>query len=393
MESLQKFALLQEASEFDVEETPRLLRRGTGQKERCYRIDGVSIPITHASLPAGGTIPLLKAMMTSACERDCHYCAFRAGRNTPRYTFEPDELADVFIRFHQLGIAKGLFLSTGIINGGVQSESRLLDVVAILRRKKNFTGYIHIKIMPGAERDQVYQAMLLADRVSVNLEAPSAARLRAIAPRKDFEKELFQRLLWMDEIRRTQSPEKAWRGRWPSSTTQFVVGPAGESDIELLHASDRLFHDFQLSRTYFMAFRPQIDTPLENHPAEDPLRQVRLYQASFLLRDYGYQFEDLAFTDTGALPLHRDPKIVAAELLLQDQPVGINTAPRELLLRVPGIGPRSVERILRERRYGRIQDLSSLARLGVSTARAAPYLHFNGSRPSYQLPLNLSFAS
>jgi len=387
MESLWKLAKSIEAARFDAEDTPQLMRCSSTSKEQSYRIDGVPIPVTKASLPNGHVIPLLKAMLTTACERNCHYCAFRAGRDTRRFSFSPDELASTFMQFYRLGIAKGLFLSTGILNGGIRAEDRLLDTIAILRRKHRFQGYIHIKIMPGAEKDQVYEAMLLADRVSVNLEAPGPEYLQKIAPRKDFQRELIQPILWMDEIRKTRSPQRAWKQRWPSSTTQFVVGPAGETDVDLLQLSASLFQTYHFSRTYFMAFTPIEGTPLETHPAEDPRRQQRLYQASFLLRDYGYHFEELPFLASGKLPIHEDPKIAAARTTLKDAPVGVNTADRECLLRVPGIGPRSAERILQERRRARIRDVSHLYKLGVSIQRAAPYIHFNGTRPSYQMAL------
>lgn len=393
MNVLNKLALLQEASAFDMEDSPQLLRPTPGSKERSYHIDGVTIPVTRASLPNGNTIPLLKTMLSNRCDRNCHYCAFHAERKAPRYSFQPEELADVFMHFYELKIAKGLFLSTGIAGGSVQAESRMLEVLEILRIKKQFKGYIHIKIMPGAEREQIHQAMLLADRVSINLEAPNAARLKTIAPNKDFERELFTRLVWIDDIRRTESPEKAWKGQWPSSTTQFVVGPAHETDLELLSLAERLFLDFHFSRTYFMAFRPLPDTPLSEHPAENPLRQLRLYQSSFLMRDYGFRFEELPFTDNGSLPLHEDPKVAAARSMFANGPVSINRAPREVLLRIPGIGPRSAARILRERRHGRIRDVSSLRKMGVSITRAAPFVEFNGSRPSFQLPLPFSTSS
>ena len=386
METLEKLSQSTRSTSFDVEDSPRLLHDTKGAKEQLYSIDGFLIPVTQASLPGGGTIPLLKVMLNTSCERNCRYCAFRAGSNARRFSFTPDELAATFMRFHQLGIAKGLFLSTGIFNGGMRSENLLLETVEILRWKKQFRGYIHLKIMPGAEKEQVHQAMLLADRVSINLEAPSAERLQVIAPRKQFHQELFQPIQWMEEIRQTQTPEKAWNRRWPSSTTQFVVGPAGESDVELLQLSDLLFHQYRFSRTYFLAFKPVMGTPLESHPAENPIRQMRLYQAAYLLRDYGYQFEELPFLENGHLPLEGDPKRIAAQLEFGEQPISINTAPRSQLLRIPGIGPRSVERILKERRDARIGDLSNLRKMGVAIQRAAPFIHFEGTRPSYQLP-------
>ena len=147
------------------------------QTERKAAAKQNALGITHAALPGGGTIPLLKTLLTSACERNCTYCPFRAGRNYRRVTFSPDEMAKAFMDMRRAGVAEGLFLSSGIIGGGVRAQDKLLDAVEILRRKHHFNGYVHLKIMPGAERDQVYRAMQLADRLSVNLEGPTPCLL------------------------------------------------------------------------------------------------------------------------------------------------------------------------------------------------------------------------
>lgn len=155
--------------------------------------------IYYAALPGGRRVPILKTLLTSACERDCLYCAFRAGRDAPRATFNPDELARLFLQLHERGLVEGIFLSSAILGSGPQTQDRLIATAEILRRRYNFHGYIHLKIMPGAERDQVEAAMRLADRVSVNLEAPSSRRLALLAPHKEFRDELFLRLRWIAE--------------------------------------------------------------------------------------------------------------------------------------------------------------------------------------------------
>ncbi len=271
-----------------------------------------SLGVYHAAMPGGKTLPMLKTLLTSACERDCFYCPFRAGRDYRRATFKPGEMANVFNEMNRAGAVDGLFLSSGIAGGGMRTQDRLLDSVDILRRKHHFNGYVHLKIMPGAEKDQVFRAMQLSDRVSINLEAPNAERLPKLAPHKVFFDELLQPLRWADEIRRSQSPMMGWKGKWPSLVTQFVVGGAGESDLEILSTTAALTKQLRLARAYYSAFRPVLNTPLENLPPENPMREHRLYQSSFLLRDYGFDLEDMPFAASGNLPLDVDPKVAWA---------------------------------------------------------------------------------
>lgn len=337
--------------------------------------------IHYAATPGGKRIALLKTLLTSACDRDCFYCAFRAGRDCPRATFTPDELARLFLQLHQRGIAEGLFLSSSILGGGPHTQDRLIAAAEILRQRYGFRGYIHLKIMPGAERDQVAAAMRLANRVSVNLEAPNDRRLAALAPHKQFADELLRRLRWIEELRREMP------GPAPSATTQFVVGAAGESDLELLHVTAFLYRHLGLARAYFQAFRPVPGTPLEAHPPTSPQREHRLYQASFLLRDYGFSVEELPFRPDGNLPLETDPKLAWAREHLAGAPVEVNRAGRETLLRVPGIGPQGADRLIAARRRGRLRDLQDLRALGIAADRAAPFILLDGRRPARQLSL------
>ena len=192
------------------------------------------ISVSDAVLPNGKRISLLKSQLSTICERNCYYCPFRSGRDFQRATFNPEEFAKVFISLYQARIAEGIFLSSGIVKNGVFTQDKLIDTADILRKKLDFRGYIHLKIMPGAEFSQVERAMQLADRVSINLEAPTSDRLEKLAPRKQFVEELMQPLKWIQQIRRTQSPQKGWNKRWPSSVTQFVISAVGETDMELM---------------------------------------------------------------------------------------------------------------------------------------------------------------
>lgn len=360
----------------------RFSRRGISN---YIDVNGRKIPIQNAAMPGGRKIPLLKAMLTTACERDCNYCGFRAGSNERRVTFKPEAMAKTYNDIYQAGLLDGLFLSSGIFAGGPNTQNRMLDVAEILRTKLDYRGYLHLKIMPGAERDQILRAMQFADRISVNLEAPNPDRLSFLAPTKQFADELLQPLRWINEIRRSVPTYRGWGGRWPSSTTQFVVGPAGESDLEILSTVSKLHQIHGLTRAYFEAFTPVHGTPLENHPAENPLREHRLYQASFLLRDYYFDLEELPFSHDGLLPISTDPKLAYAKSTLAEKPIEINNASRTELLRIPGIGPRGANTILRCRRQGRIRYLSDLRKFGIIAERAAPYITLDGHRTPQQL--------
>ena len=246
---------------------------------------------------------------------------------------------------------------------------------------------MHLKIMPGAEKAQVERVMQLADRVSINLEAPNTERLTKLAPHKNFIEELFRPLKWVEEIRRSQPAYKGWNGRWPSTVTQFVAGGSDESDLELLTTTDWLMKNVHLKRAYFSAFHPIRDTPMENKAAVDPMREHRLYQASFLLRDYGFDLEEMPFKGDGNLPLSTDPKLAWAQQNLKERPLEINQAERRELLRIPGIGPKGADAILRARRTGKLRDLAALRKLGIVLPRVAPFVLLDGRRADTQLAL------
>jgi predicted DNA-binding helix-hairpin-helix protein len=349
-----------------------------------------SVHVSNAVMPGGKQIALLKTLLTSSCERNCFYCPFRAGRDFRRATFKPEEMARTFMALHRAGIAEGIFLSSGVVNGGIHTQDQIIATGEVLRLKLGYRGYMHLKLMPGADRDQVERTMRLADRVSINLEGPNTQRLAQLAPRKVFLEELLQPLRWVEDIRRTKPSYLGWNGRWPSTTTQFVVGAVGESDLELLSTTENLYRQSRLKRAYYSAFSPISNTPFEDRPAEDPLREHRLYQSSFLLRDYGFSLEEMPFDKDGKLPLHTDPKLAWAQSNLSEKPVEINTASREELLRVPGFGPKSADAILTARKQGqrpRLQDLGDLHTIGINPSRAAPFILIDGRRPAHQLPL------
>ena len=356
------------------------------QQERrhaAYQSRSLAECITNVATPKG-SLPILKTMVTTACERDCFYCPFRAGRSKmKRLTFSPDEMAAGLDTLQRAGKVQGMFLSSGIIKGSVTTQDKVLDTAELVRRRYDYHGYLHLKVMPGIQYEQLYRLMQLADRVSVNLEGPTQERLNALAPKKEFTQELLEMLRLAEQIRREHPGE-----RLAGTVTQFVVGAVGDTDLELLSLSQRLYREMRLTRAYYSGFHPIEQTPFENVAPTDPLREHRLYQASFLLRDYGWNVEDLAFLSTGNMPLDVDPKQAWAERHLRSAPLELMTANRAQLLRVPGIGPKGAEAILRARRQVHLTDVEQLRRLNIRSAeRAAPYILLDGHRPAQQMTL------
>lgn len=355
-----------------------------GEKRENLPYQSKSLAECISNVSTGhGQKPILKTMVTTACEKNCFYCPFRAGRGkTKRVTFKPDELAKAFDDLQRAKMVDGIFLSSGIINGGVTTQDKIIDTIEIIRKKYQYRGYVHLKIMPGAEPDQLMRAMQLADRVSINLEGPTPERLGALAPKKDFDGELLNRLAWAGQIRRN-SPRKI-----ASLVTQFVVGAVGDTDLELLSLSERLYRQVGLQRAYYSAFSPIIQTPFENLQSTPALREFRLYQSSFLLRDYNWDVEELPFSEAGSLRLDIDPKRAWADLHLRHTPVDLMRAERNILLRVPGIGPKGADAILRARKKGRLSDLADLRALGIrAPEQIAPYVLLDGRKPPQQLEL------
>ncbi len=376
---MEKLQVLSQASQIDAGES------GCLQRAQIEKSDG--IVLTRSTMREGKPTILLKSLLTSFCENNCLYCPFRSGRDFPRASFTPDEFANLAVNLTRAGLIQGVFLSSGIAGSGIITQDRLISTAEILRKKKNYQGYLHLKIMPGSDFDQVFRTMQLADRVSVNLEAPNAVRLQNLAPEKNFKTELMRPLVWTDFIRRNFSPRAVWRNRWPTSSTQFVVGGAGESDRELLETTQMLHREHSLERAYFSAFRPHQDTPLQNHPPSTYKREQRLYQADYLIRDYGFSQEELVFNPEGNLLLDRDPKLAWAQANLSEQRIEINRAHREELLRIPGIGPVGADRIIRGRKKGMIRELDVLKKWGIHTGRAEKFILLDGHRPPSQMEL------
>lgn len=374
MDILEKAKILGESAKYDI-----CLSSCVGGGRAKDPKDPANKWIYPASLPDGKITFLLKILLSNECENDCQYCINRCGRNIQRINFEPEELVKLFLDLYHKRQVHGLFLSSGIAWGVNQTMEKMIKVVEIIRERYKFKGYVHLKILPGAKFSYVERATQLANRVSLNLEAPTQKGLSKIS-HKDIKDDIYQRMKWIDKITQEENLKC-------SQSTQFVVGASDESDYEILKTTDWLYHHLKLARTYFSAFQPVKDTPLESHPPTKLMREHRLYQADFLMRRYGFEFNEIKFDKDGNLPLNLDPKMVLALTNMDKFPMEINKASKNELLRVPGIGPISASRIVKSK--DRFHSLEELKRVGVVTKRAASFILIDGRLPA-KLPLPLN---
>ncbi|HAW49784.1 TPA: putative DNA modification/repair radical SAM protein [bacterium] len=366
MDTLKKVNLLAEGAKYDV-----CLSSCLGGRKRDPK-DPICKWIYPAVLPDGRFIPLLKILMDNACKNRCLYCAQRNGRVFQEVSFTPDELASFFLRLAQEGLVHGLFLSSAHSHDPNFVMEKMVKAVSIVR--KSFQGYVHLKILPGVSLDYVEKAVELADRVSLNLEAPNRERLKKIAPEKAFIKELIE------PMRKAGALISQRKGRAKSQITQFVVGASDESDYELLKTTTWLYKEVGLYRAYFSSFHPIPQTPMENHKPTPLIREHRLYQAEFLLRNYGFSLSDIVFDEDGNLSERFDPKMNWAISHPERFPVEINDADYYELLRVPGIGPKSAKEIVYSRRKSKFHSKEDLRRTPVVLKRALPWITIDGCK-------------
>jgi predicted DNA-binding helix-hairpin-helix protein len=347
----------------------------------------LNIRTVRSSGPSGGRKTLLRILMTNACSLNCHYCPMRRDRAMPRTLLKPEELVRIFLSAWRRGWVEGLFLTTGIPARPTAVMDDLIRVLELLRERHRFTGYIHVKIIPGAEAAQVERITSLASRVSINLEAACGESLARIAPDKSFDASLVTleraRTLVVDARQEEAAgrPRNALRpGGVAGMTMQLVVGASDDSDRAIMARVSELYAGGGVHHAQFSAFRPIRDTPMEGMRATPVLREHRLYQADHLLRLYGFTSDEVVFDERGNLPLVHDPKVAWALAHPEHFPVEIRAASRSQLVRVPGIGPGSARRIVTERRATAIRSLADLRALGVVTSRAAGFVTLGGRR-------------
>ena len=340
---------------------------------------GNQIGIAGVRLPGGGSTTLMRIMQTNACSLSCGYCPTFCGGHVRRATLAPEEAATTFMEAHRKGLVDGLFLTSGVPGRAVKATDRMLATLEILRSREGFRGYLHVKLLPGAEAAQVEAAARLANRISVNLEAPTDAHVRALAREKDFSGDLLPKLELAGRLLRDR-PGAA------GTTTQFVVGAAGERDREILGVVARLERQRLLHHAHFSAFQPVVGTPMEGRPATPAARELRLYQAEHLLRQYGFAWNELPFDGDGNLPLDDDPKTAWATGHLERFPIEVEMAPYEMLIRVPGIGPVAARTLVAARRHTLMRGARDLERAGVDVVRAGFFLALRGRRLATALP-------
>ncbi|MCK0150066.1 putative DNA modification/repair radical SAM protein [Marivita sp. S6314] len=381
----EKLAILSDAAKYDAS-------CASSGSTRRNSLDGKGLGsnegsgICHAYAPDGRCISLLKILMTNFCIYDCSYCVNRVSSNVPRARFSVDEVVHLTIEFYRRNYIEGLFLSSGIIRS---PDATMLDMVRIVRKlrdEENFRGYIHLKTIPDAAPELIEEAGRLADRLSINVELPTDQAVQTFAPEK--KPQQIRKAMADIRTRKDSTTERTYRGRRAprfapaGQSTQMIIGADGSNDATVLGQSTRLYSSYKLKRVYYSAFSPIPDSSASLPLVKPPLkREHRLYQADWLLRFYGFDLQEITgVTPDGNLDLEIDPKLAWA---LQHRglfPLDVNTASKEMLLRVPGFGVKTVKRIIAARRH-RTLRYEDIARIGGAMKKARAFVTAGGWTP------------
>ena len=394
MDIHRKLAILADAAKYDAScassgttKRDSVGGRGIGSTEGAG--------ICHSYAPDGRCISLLKVLLTNWCLYDCLYCVNRVSSNVPRARFTTAEVVQLTLDFYRRNCIEGLFLSSGIIQSPDHTMELVVEVARSLREDHDFRGYIHLKTIPEASAELLARAGRYADRLSINIELPTNEGLVALAPEKDgqaIRRSMARLRVHIDDAKgenaatrptslpaaqpkRAKAPPFAPAGQ----STQMIVGADAASDRSILATSATLYGSYRLRRVYYSAFSPIPDASRQLPPAAPPLvREHRLYQADWLMRFYGFAHDEIAGSGDGMLALDMDPKLAWALAHRERFPVDLNRAPRELLLRVPGLGVKSVDRLLAARRL-RVLRVDDLGRLGVPLRKLLPFVSVPGA--------------
>lgn len=387
LDTREKLAILADAAKYDAScASSGTAKRNSRDGKGLGSTEGMGI--CHAYAPDGRCISLLKILLTNSCIFDCHYCINRKSSNVRRARFTAEEVVRLTLSFYRRNYIEGLFLSSGIIRSSNYTMEQLVEVARSLREDHDFRGYIHLKTIPDADPELIHQAGLHADRVSINVELPTTSGLKRLAP----EKSETQIEGAMDGMRTAITDGTDARKRYRSAprfapagqSTQMIVGADAATDRDIVGRAATLYDRFELRRVYYSAFSPIPEAsavlPLQRPPL---MREHRLYQSDWLMRFYDYKPDEVraaADDATGMLPLDIDPKLAWALKFRDHFPVDVNRAPREALLRVPGLGVKAVNAILSARRWRRLR-LDDVARLTVSIKKLRPFLVADDWRP------------
>ena len=379
---IDKLAILADAAKYDAS----CASSGTKTKSSLGK-DGLGstegMGICHAYAPDGRCISLLKVLLTNFCIFDCRYCVNRVSSNVERARFSVDEVVRLTLDFYKRNYIEGLFLSSGIIQSPDYTMEQLVEVARVLREDHNFRGYIHLKSIPEADPLLIQKAGELADRVSVNVELPKEQSLAHFAPEKsqpDIRKAMAGLKLRIDDAKDAAQSRILTKAKAPvfapgGQSTQMIIGADDSTDSDILKTSTDLYSGYGLRRVYYSAFSPMQDASLDLPPIRPPLmREHRLYQADWLLRFYGFERSEIeASTNDGMLDLDIDPKLAWALRHRADFPVDLNRAPKHTLLRVPGLGAKTVDRLIEARRMTRVR-LADLIKLTNTAKKAMPFI-------------------
>ncbi len=381
MELVDKLRILADAAKYDAS----CASSGTDKRDSSGKADGIGssegMGICHAYAPDGRCISLLKILLSNSCIYDCLYCINRRSSNVRRARFTVDEVVTLTLGLYRRNCIEGLFLSSGIIRDPNYTMEQVVGVARILREVHGFRGYIHLKTIPDADLDLLAEAGRHADRLSINVELPSENSLSRFAPEKNAGSIRRSMGRMRSRIETSRAERRAPRFAPAGQSTQVIVGADASTDRTILQMSANLYGSYSLRRVYYSAFSPIPEAssalPLRGAPL---MREHRLYQADWLMRFYGFDVTELVTETSGMLDLDKDPKLAWALANRHRFPLDINRACREELLRVPGLGIRAVDRILRARRH-RSLLLSDLGRLRLSMTKVAPFVVTPDHRP------------
>ncbi len=334
--------------------------------------------IYPVALPGGRYTVLLKTLLSNVCSNDCRYCPLRSGRDIRRCTIEPEEIALQFMEYLRKGRVFGLFLSSAVIRNPDYTMDRINAAARLLRQRHHFRGYIHLKIIPGASDAAIEDSLSLATAVSLNIETPGRRHFSLLSEKKDYDNDILRPIQLMGRL-----TEKGSRFSGVKCTTQFIVGASDETDSEIVDSLYALYGRMNFKRVYFSAYQKGLGDPeipgeqlvLTND--QNPfLREYRLYQVDFLSRTYGFSREEILFDAGGNLRLDKDPKEVWADSHPEFYPVKINASDKKALLKVPGLGPETVRKIVRIRRERKISRLEDTGLKGKRFEKARKYIIF-----------------
>lgn len=370
----ERLAILTESAKYDVS----CSSSGSKRANRQGGLGNASVGgICHSFTPDGRCISLLKILMSNACLYDCEYCPNRRSSDVKRASVTPDEICELTINFYKRNYIEGLFLSSAVFDTPDRTMELLCETVIKLRKVYNFNGYIHLKGIPHADDALVMRAAKFVDRMSFNVELPSEKSLKLLAPQKTRESLLLP-MKKLSTALAYDKENKVRNGRVipAGQTTQMIIGASPESDGQILRLTEALYRRMGLKRVYYSSYIPVVESPKLPAVGAGLLREHRLYQADWLIRFYGFDVSEICGEGENLTPDY-DPKCAWALRNMQLFPVEINTAPLEMLLRVPGIGARGAYRIINARRYGAL-DFDNLAKMRIILKRAKHFITCKG---------------